>query len=568
MAEYHYSPEFGTQIINDSDVDDSEVFRAFNEAEPELASMVRWTYDTRPSPAVRQAGLFERDRYTTPSSVYEQMRVAYTAAENDDVVSGVVETTEAMAFSRMSIECDDEDEEDIWDQISEDIDLDARMREMWREDFTVSNFYCSVYWGRASYKVRGKSDAGITRKKMFNNLQVPLGVSVLDPLKIVPVGSVLFNHERLAYAADRGEYDEILAVINGEREADKIISQLILEPYIPDETERRLLSQDGLPADRLFLLNPRNVFRHTSTRSQYQRFAPVRLKSVFALLDLKHQLQQMDRAHLLGATNFIVLVKKGSKERPALQPEINALQAQMRTLARVPVLVGDDRLSVEIITPQTDKTLDPTRYNGLNAGITARLYGMFMTGNFAAGAKNDDSLKLAKVVAKGLEARRDMIRRTVMREILQPTFEVNDAFTNEPSLRFHPKRIALDFDPTFATFLLDLRDRGDLSRESILEEVDFDQQVEWQRRKKEKEIYDDVFETTVPYSAATATPSPIKQNGAGGMPPGGGSPAPGVNPRAAARAGGRRAGGNKGGGGAAPGTGQGQAPKNALKKAK
>lgn len=561
-------PELGIQIINETDVDSSDVFRSLNEQYPEMAALVRWSYDTQPKTSLRHGGLFDRDRYVTPGNVFQQFRTAQEASECDDVVAGVLESTEALVFSRMSMDCDDEDQTDVWNQIAEDLDLDSRLREMWREDFVVSQCYVAVWHGIRSYKVRGKSEQGITRKKKFQGVKVPIGMSILDPMKIVPVGNFMFGQEQLAYIADRGEYDVIRATIEGQRKPDEVIQQLMLRPYEPDEVERRLLQESGAPADRLFLLNPDKTFRHTSTRPDYKRFADVRMRSVFELLDMKQQLKAMDRAHLIGGTNFIILVKKGSDLIPGKPAEIQALQSQVRTLARVPVIVGDHRLSIEIITPDQDYVLLPEKYNGLDSRITARLFGMFMTGNYSAGAKGDDSLKLAKVVAKGLESRRHMIRRTVEEKVFEPCFEANDDFTEEPQLRFHPKRIALDFDPTFANFLLDLRDRGDLSRESILEEVDFDQVTEWRRRKNEKAKYDDVFETTIPYSAGKGTPDPTKVLGGGGAAPmpGPNKQAPSVDPKAAGRQGGRRGGGTKGGGGAAPGTGQGQAPTDLRKR--
>lgn len=561
MGEFLLDNDGTMTVLNDTDIDNETVFRALAHQSPEIAAMVRWTSDTQ-LPASRRGGLFERDRYVTPNSIFEQFKTAQHAAENDDVVAGVLETTEALAFGKMSIDTEDEDETDVWNQIAAEIDLDSRLREMWRETFTVSQIYAAVYWGTRSYKVRGKSKTGVARKKSFSDLRVPLGVTLLDPLKIVPVGNFLFNQDALAYAADKGgEYDVIQAVIDGERELDPIMAQLIHGRYEPDVTERRQLQEEGLPADRLFLLNPRNVWRHTETRPQYQRFANVRMKSVFELLDLKTQLRQMDRAHLLGSTNFIILIKKGTDAQPAKPAEVMNLQAQVRTLARVPVIVGDHRLAIEIVTPKTDKTLEPERYNGIDARITARLYSMFMTGNFAAGAKGDSSIDLAKMVGRGLESRRHMLRRSLEANVFKRIYDLNDQLTEEPKLQFHPKRIALDFDPTFANFLLDLRDRGDLSRESILEEIDYDQYTEFRRRKVEKDRYDDTFETVVPYTAPKATPSPVKQRGGPGAVDTG---KPAVDPKAA----GRRQGGTRNGGGAAPGTGQGKAPVNPAKKSK
>lgn len=538
-SEIMHDPEFGSWVINDTDVDSSDVIKALDGAAPEIAALVRWSQGIQ-----RQGGMFERDRYVDPKGVYEQMETARHAAANDDVVSGVIDSTEGLAFGKVDFEAEDEDEENIWNQIAADIDLDSRLREMWREEFTVSQFYAAIFWGRKSYKVSGKSDKGVSRKKAFNNILVPRALTILDPLKVVPVGNLMFNKEQLAYIADRGEDDNIDGVINGSIQ-DDTIRQLILNKYNPSPAERSklagLLPETG-GVDRLYILNPRTVFRHTSTRPQYQRFADVRMKSIFELLDLKAQLRAMDRAHLLGGTNFIVLVTKGSDQLPARPEEIQNLQMQVRTVARVPVIVGDHRLKVEIVTPKLDNTLAPDRYNGLDARITARLYQMFMTGNFSAGAKGDDSIKLARVVARGLQARRHMLRRTIEANIVRPTIEANDQFTGNAKLLFHPKRVDLDFDPAFANYILDLRDRGDISRESVLDEVDFNQVDEARKRKMEKEKYDEIFEPT-------------------------NVPVPGVPNRVVdPKAGGRRGGGQRNGGGAAPGTGQGQEPRDPRNK--
>lgn len=511
-------------VINTTGLSDQEILSAMAEQNPEYAALTRWVRNTQG--ASRKGSLIDRDRYVLPGSIYEEMAIAYMALEEDDVVSGVADTTEALAFSRMSIDTEEPDETDIWNQIVDGIDLDSRLREMWREEFVVSQFVVATWWGTKSFKVRGSTEQGNKRRKTFNNLHVPVGMTILDPLKIVPVGNMLFGQERLAYAADQGEYDVFKAVIDGQRPPDQVISQLMLQEYIPDEVEARILAEEGLPTSRLFLMNPANVWRHTATKSQYQRFASVRIKSVFELLDLKRQLRALDRSILIGSTNYLLLVKKGSDQLPAHPKEISGLQSQVRQLARVPVIVGDHRLSVEIVTPKNDKTLEPEKYNGIDSRLTSRLFQLFSTGAYSSGTGGDDSIKLARFVSRGLESRRHLIRKSVEKKVLLPTYNANQQFTQEPALRFHPKRVALDFDSTYAAFLLDLRDRGDLSRESILEEVDFRQSVEYRRRKSEREHFDDVFQTTTPWGS----------NSNGGP----------VDPRSA----GRNRGGNRNGGGA------------------
>jgi hypothetical protein len=382
-SEHWFDTETGTNIVlNDTSVPTGEVISALSQQHPELAALSRWYSNTNSGVgSERRGGIFERDRYVTPKKISDHFKVAQDAAESDDVVSGVLESTEALAFSKMSIECDDLDEADIWNQIASDLNMDSLLRQAWRELFVVSQFYAAMVWGRKNYKVRGRTKDGNLRRREFNNLLVPLGVSFLDPLKVLPVGNFLFGQERLVYIADRMEstrFDEVLAGSNSSN-LDPVVSQLFEKKYEPSREEKKFLQElTDANLDNLYYLNPKNVWRHTLTRPDYQRFATVRMLSVFELLDLKQQLRQQDRAYLIGATNFIVLVKKGSDQYPAKNSEIAGLARQVQTSARVPVIVGDHRLSVEIITPKMDSVMRPERYNTIDARITARLYQIFM----------------------------------------------------------------------------------------------------------------------------------------------------------------------------------------------
>lgn len=514
-SEHWYDSATGGMILNDTTIPDEDVFSALAEQHPEYRMLANWVNNNK-----RQGGLFERDRYVTPDKIFDQFKTAQYAIENDDVVSGVMESTEALAFSKMSVAAEDEDEEDVWNQIAAQLNVDGLLRQMWREMFTISQFYGVTWWSRKSYKVRGKSDKGVARKRVFEDLLVPVGITLLDPLKVLPVGDFMFGQEKLVYIADRDQAQNFDDVLASENTTDLMVTALIESRYEPSASEKKSLQEmTGVNMDNLFVLNSDRVWRHTATRPDYQRFASCRMKSVFELLDMKNQLREMDRAHLLGGTNFIVLVKKGSDERPAKPEEVRGLAAQVRASARVPVIVGDHRIDIEIITPKMDTVLKPERYNTLDSRITARLYQIFMTGNYAAGAKGDDSIKLARVVARGLESRRHMMRRTIEEEVFKKTFERNEAFKTEPKIRFHPKRIALDFDANVATYLQDLRDRGDISRETMLQELDLSQAEEARQRDRESEHYDDVFTpVNVPFS--TPIGDPRMQNNGGANPPG------------------------------------------------
>lgn len=542
-SESEFDPETGTSIlINDTAIPDDQIMTALEQQMPELSVLNKWSTNLRRS---RNAGLFSRDRYVTPDNIFDQFKVATDAASSDDVVAGVVETTEQLAFRRLAIECDDDDESDVWNQIIDDLNLVTRMREIWRELFVISQCYPSIMWTRKTYKVTGKG-----RKKTFANLQVPIGITLLDPMKVLPVGNFMFNQEQLVYiVSDLEEANEIEKTLAGDNTSDLIVKSLLKDRYNPSASERREIQEitGQNSSTSYFSLNADQVWRITSTRPHYQRFADVRLKSVFELLDLKHLLREMDRAHILGAANMIILVKKGTDQRPAVASELSALASQVKNAARIPIIVGDHRIEVEIITPKLDKTLSPERYNALDSRITARMFQVLNTGSYNSGTGMDDSMKLLKVIAASMEARRDNIRDSINEHVIKEIYRRNDSLITKPKLQFYPRRIALDFDPNIATFLQDLRDRGDLSRETILAELDIIESEEAKKREKEASDFDHIFApTNVPFSS-TVSPNTDTKNGSSGNGETTTDPVSGTggsgNTRSAGRSGGRAGGG-------------------------
>jgi len=533
-SELEFDPEFGASFINETDVSTADI-KSQIENIPEVAALRRWSMNNQGTS--RRRTIFDRDRYVSPANIFEKFQIALDAVQTDDAVANVVETTEQLAFKRIAMECEDEDEQNIWSQIIDEIDLPERLRECWREVFTISQAYPAVLYKRKNFKVKGKG-----RKREFKNLLVPVGISYLDPMKVIPVGNFMFNQERLVYLADKQEAQEF-DTLAGYNTSDLIVDQLIEGKYEPwnvgpnkqagrDEL-RYLMELTGQSAieNRMYLLRPENVWRITATRPQYQRFAAVRMESIFELLDLKHLLREMDRSSILGSTNAIILIKKGDKDHPARPQELEQLSSQVQMTSRVPIIVGDHRLHIEIITPKMDKTLAPERYNGIDSRITARMYQILSTGNYAAGTATDDSMKLLKVIASSMEARRDQIRDSFMSRVFRPMWMNNDQLLTEPKMQFYPRRIALDFDPNIANFMQQLRDRGDISRETILAELDILEEDEAIKRKRESESYDEIFSpVNVPFSS----PNPVNPANPNGGP---------VSPNASGSTGGNRNGG-------------------------
>ena len=175
-----------------SEIEPEEVGRALTESDRFQSFLPKQVYRAIASWAEapqgfgtrRNRSLFQRDKFVTPGKVFEQMAMAYDALD-DDIVGNVVDTSEAMAFQKITFECDDKDQEDVWNQIARDLDLDTWVRQAWRELFTVSQFYGVRWWGNKTYKVRGKRDKRTSRKEF--DLLVPIGLGLLDPTRVVPV---------------------------------------------------------------------------------------------------------------------------------------------------------------------------------------------------------------------------------------------------------------------------------------------------------------------------------------------------------------------------------------------
>lgn len=482
--------------INQSGLPDETVLEALK-GRQEFARVERWVETWKGSSRRRNSTPFNQDKYSIPSGIFDQFKVAMEAAKYDDVVSNAIEVTEQLAFKRIGVECGDDDLNNIASQILDDIDLIQRMREIWRELFTISQCYVAVKWGRKDFKVKGTRQSG-RPAKASKNLLVPVGLSLLDPLKVVPVGNFLFGEGRLIYIADNpGEATDIETSLVGKNSTDLTVKALFKGRYqVRDEYElediAELVGRDFGLEDLLFELNPDNVWRITSSRSSYQRFADVRMTSVFELLDLKHNLRESDRSDILGNLNCIVLVKKGDDKKPATDQELQGVATQMKSNSRNSLMITDHRIDIEILTKKTDHTLQPERHNALDSRITARLFQILQTGNYAAGTAVDDSSKLFKVIAASMEARRDNIRDAIMDQIIEKIWERNE-LKGEPVMTFYPRRIALDFDPNYSQLIFDLFSTGDISRQTMLDEIDLDQDVEAYRREREDKLYKDVF---------------------------------------------------------------------------
>jgi hypothetical protein len=574
--------------LRDEEVEDFMTGRQGRAARREIASVIeKWSQSLSTANQGRVSlDVFNRHKWEGANHIFAVMSQCAWAVENDDILSTLADVIEGLMWQKCRFELFDDDQQDMWNQWAADVNLDACLRQMGREEFKVSQFYVGLWWENRVYEVKDDSieesvkefererdelereekvkareeyiamnshvegyveppeipelenagpGRGNRRRRKKFPVTVPTEMTIFDPTKVVPVGTTMFNRERFAYVADRGEHEAFNQVMRGEAVDDTVL-RLIEKKYEPTGADKQMCAELGVDYNRLWLFRKDSVFRHTLTRANYERFAPVRLKSAQPILEMKDHLRASDRAALIGNTNFIVVITKGTDKLPAKPAEIANLQEQARVIARMPVLIGDHRLNVEIVSPPIDHTIQQSRWEVLDSRLVFKALNSYSPAVQGGNSSGTGISEMSRVIAKGLENRRHMILRSVEKNIFKQIMERNQGvpgFDEMPSLSFTPKRITLDISSDIIGQILKLRDRGDISRETTLEELDFDQDVEVLRRASERVLYDRVFESQTPFSSPTAnpygTPQPPQQPGQPGQP--GGNVGPNGQPR-------------------------------------
>jgi hypothetical protein len=131
----------------------------------------------------------------------------------------------------------------------------------------------------------------------------------------------------------------------------------IEEVSIKDITAEGDLFQTG---QKVYRLNPTMCKRTTMGKGAWSYPRPLLTRN-FPLLEAKRLLNVMDFALLQGGTNYIVVAKKGSDQIPALPEEIANLREVVKRASHSGVLIGDHRVSLEVITPDLTELLNPER---------------------------------------------------------------------------------------------------------------------------------------------------------------------------------------------------------------
>jgi hypothetical protein len=213
---------------------------------------------------------------------------------------------------------------------------------------------------------------------------------------------------------------------------------------------------------------------------------------------------------LIGAANYILLIRKGNRRAPATQEEVDNLKQHYNFLAKLPVIISDHRLEIDIIAPKLDFVLKQDAYDNPRP------------------LDPDPGAVRVPARRRSAPSTRPPSRPHRRRHPVPPPHDQADAGAElAKAVVDHPKNAGL-FDPalpglhpaqrvdrhrrrSIMSALLALRTQREISRDTILEYLGLDEATEAQRLE---------LEETSSTTTSSRRQIPFASPGAGGAPAG------------------------------------------------
>ena len=507
-------------VVNETGLPDEMVVGAARDHFVESASLA-WGRETSFQTYANQGSLLARSNYQVPSNVIEEIKLARDMADRDDDVASAIGWCLSAAFeSGMENHHRDEKTVGIFNAICADMDLDRALVEFYREWLISAQLNSLMLFTRTKleYEVFGRDSSTEI------SAATPLA-GVLPAENVRVLGNDIFGTGVLAYDPDSEALRTWLnkyfdpSTTAAEKAAmgreDRVTAAMFtgvyqVEPFSKD-AEDLPTPGDG----KLYILNPRLVHRRTMPKGA-RKYPPPPLTRNFALLEAKRLLNILDYSLLQGGSNFIVVAKKGTDDRPALPAEIQNLQTVVRQASRTGVIVGDHRLSFEILTPNLSELLNPQKRRLLGRKLAMALLRTPEHGTEDAGTEGMKAEM--EMMARVITADRHAIKRHIERHIYAEVVKRNRGeLTNGSPSIFFPK-VILQGTQFFTDYILKLRDRGDIPRRWAVESAGFPFDAAIQQRQRELDA--GVDETMAPAAVPFSNPEIGPQDNNDGRPTG------------------------------------------------
>ena len=490
-------------IDNRSGLPDDEVREAIMEQWVEMAGLQFSQPNNFQLYSNFQSSMLARTPFKTPGNVIEEIKLARAIADTDDDVAGTLGGMLAVAYGEgLQNHHQDETTLEFFNQMTAPtaINLESLLEEMHREYLIAGSVTTVTLFTRQRLKYWPlKSDEPVEAQ-----LQVPhVGILPSESLRVL-TNDIL----------NMGEIGFWVEDLNLKRWLDKFFN-----PTTPPWELERMRTEEPVPAalftgrrevpytdsdvntrgKTIYTLNQRMIHR-TSMPKGSQPYARPLLTRNFALLEAKRLLNLMDYALLQGGTNYIVVAKKGSDQQPALQPEIENLVSQVTHASRSGVMVGDHRLSIEIITPDLEELLNPGKRKLLGRKIAMGL--MRQSEQVEPEGGTQGALNEIELFGRVVTAdRRKMLTHAEAAFYQDTALRNRSVFKQGAPTIWGPKIILADAKD-YWQMVLNARDRGDIPRRWLVEALGYNYEAGIAERERELKRGDDEILTpgSTPFS--------------------------------------------------------------------
>jgi hypothetical protein len=382
------------------------------------------------------------------------------------------------------------------------------VRRVFHNVILTGNVFIMKQYGKISKPDQKELTKGYWWEPAVPKKYLPVNYIMLNPMRVWQDSNEIFNDRKTYFRLSQRDVMRIRDPI--EKTDVGFIKAL------PDDFKNNVVGQGRIPipADRLTTLFYKKL--------DWQDWAFPLIFSAIDDINYKKLLRQMDEASANDVIKAIVIFKLG-KLQEGMGPDANKL-AKFSALLKQPSgaknIVWDDLIEVVDSFPPIEQILGEGKYKVVDRDILSNfgVSELLITGdggNFSSGFLS----------VRGLLEKLKSVRNEVVERFIQPELDfIHDSFDFDTRAMYRFSTMSLRDEAAEQKLLIELMDRKVLSPATVIEEMEYDTEIEAIKNERASKVYPDVLSPYDPKDTGTLP------GGGGKIPskkPGGGKPGQG-----------------------------------------
>jgi hypothetical protein len=326
--------------------------------------------------------------------------------------------------------------------------------------YTAGNVFVEPKWARERLQLQKG------RKKIF---EVPTSVHFYDPQKIY-IDVTAGNMAVLVTVSE--VLSQAISILKEKNGRQSLKTALSLPKSVVNS-----FKNDGINGGRIILEDVVSIQRK---KAPFNNWGIPYIARAFRTLAIKHKLQNLDMDTIDGLINHITIFKIGSEKFPSRPGRLNAFSQLMNSSSATRMLVWGHDIDALTVGPKDSVVDMPPRYLQINADILEDLgLPKAFTTSPGASSSGDPWVHILRLMSRLSRHRNSiaiMFEDWAIQIALRNGFKPGKDFED---IRVHWKRQNLMNPADVRQFIVQLYDRGLITRKTALWETDrdFDQEI-------------------------------------------------------------------------------------------